>query len=158
MKTNITRLAASMIVAAGLLSGVVYASASDNDSKEKKAFAEKRDGKRQQFYKDLNLTQEQKKALEENKNKNREQMKTLFAGMKEKKALIREELQKDELNMEKINQVQNELKALQTQMIDHRLEGILEVRKILTPEQFKKFLTKMEDQKGRDKHKKLSAN
>jgi len=28
-------------------------------------------------------------------------------------------------------------------MLDHKLEGILEVRKILTPEQFRKFMTKM---------------
>lgn len=147
-----------MIVTAALLSGVGYAFPPEDGSALSKVSAEKKDAKRQKFYKELNLTDEQKKLLKENKNKNREQMKILFEGIKEKKALIREEVQKDELNMEKINQLQNELKALQTQMIDHRLEGILEVRKILTPEQFKKFLTKMEDRKGRDKHKKLFAN
>jgi len=153
MMTKIKRLTVSMMVVGALLSGALYASPSDNDAKPTKAFAEKRDAKHQQFYKELNLTEEQKKLLEDNKNKHREQMKALFSGMREKTALMRQELQKDELNMEKLNQIQNELKALQTQMLDHRLQGILEVRKILTPQQFKKFLTKTEDHKGHAQHK-----
>jgi Spy/CpxP family protein refolding chaperone len=37
-------------------------------------------------------------------------------------------------------------------MIDHRLEGILQVRKILTPEQFKKFIANMDGAPGHFKH------
>ena len=48
------------------------------------------------------------------------------------------------LNIGKITQINNELKILSAQMLDRKLEGILEVRKILTPEQFKKFMTKTE--------------
>lgn len=102
---------------------------------------------------DLNLTDTQKKALEENKKARREAMKTLFNDMKEKRAAMREELQRDELNIGKITQINNELKILSAQMLDHRLEGILEVRKILTPEQFRKFMAKTEGRQERFKEK-----
>ena len=155
MMIKTRRTIISMLAAVALLSSVAYASP-DKDSGEKKG------AKHEHFYKELNLTDDQKKALEENKNKNREQMKALFEGMREKRTLIRQELQKDQLDMEKINQTQNELKALQSQMLDNRLTGILEVRKILTPEQFKKFSTKMgdrwedrkEERKEHSQHKK----
>ena len=66
---------------------------------------------------------------------------------------MRQELQNPTLNMDKINQIQSELKASQAQMLDARLQGILEIRKILTPEQFTKFSAKMEEHKGRGDHK-----
>jgi len=39
--------------------------------------------------------------------------------------------------MEKINKIHSELKGLYSQKADHRLKGILEVRKMLTPEQLR---------------------
>lgn len=107
----------------------------------------------QQSSNGLNLTNEQKKLLEENRNKQRGQKKLLFEQMGEKTALIRQELQKDELNMDKIHQINTELKNLQAQILDERLEGILEVRKILTPEQFKKFIAKTQARPGHFKNK-----
>ena len=56
--------------------------------------------------------------------------------IKEKREEIRNELQRDELNIGKIAQINNELKILSAQMLDRKLEGILEVRKILTPAMF----------------------
>ncbi|MDR4497721.1 MAG: hypothetical protein MRK02_07375 [Candidatus Scalindua sp.] len=41
--------------------------------------------------------------------------------------------------MEKINKIHSELKGLYSQKADHRLKGIIEVRKMLTSEQFKRF-------------------
>ncbi len=128
-----------------LCSPAIYAYPNDTGHARGKEFKEKVEAKRQELYKDLNLTDQQKRALEENKNKRREQTKALFNEMKEKRQLLSQELQKDELNMEKINQANNELKNLQAQMLDNRLASILEVRKILTPEQFKKFIGKMEE-------------
>ena len=75
-------------------------------------------------------------------------METLFKEIKEKRAAISQELQKDELNMGKITQLNNEIKISEAQALDHKLEGMLEVRKILTPEQFKKFMAKMGEWRG----------
>jgi Spy/CpxP family protein refolding chaperone len=106
---------------------------------------------RDQIYKDLNLTAEQKKLLDENKNQNRQEMKALFQSIKDKRALLQQELQKDQLDMGKINQIQGEMKEFQGKMLDRRLTGILEVRKILTPEQFKKFLSHTDEHQGHSK-------
>ena len=99
------------------------------------------------------MTEAQKKLLDENKNKHREEMKALFNQRKEKETAIRNELQKEGLNTGKITQLNDDLKVLDAQMLDHRLEGILEVRKILTPEQFKKFMTKMAQRQERFREK-----
>ncbi len=134
-----------IIVMLALSSPVVYAVHNDAACQQEKSVKGKMEAGRQELYKDLNLTDEQKKLLEANKAKHREEMKALAGQMKEKKAEVRQELQKDQLDMAKITQLNNELKALQAQMLDHRLESTLEVRKILTPEQFKKFISKIED-------------
>jgi Spy/CpxP family protein refolding chaperone len=73
--------------------------------------------------------------------------------MRQKMASLRQELEKSELNMQVIYQTNNELKQLQTQMLDNRLERILEVRKILTPGQFKKFEDKMNERMERSKNR-----
>lgn len=64
--------------------------------------------------------------------------------MRNKRELLREELAKPELDMNKITQIHNDLKAILLKMEDHHLEVILEVRRILTPEQLNKFHQKME--------------
>lgn len=149
MITKLKMLMCAVFAAAVLCSGVVYAQGPESGSAPSKEMMEKMNARRDQLYKELNLTDEQKKALEENKNRHREESKALFEQMRAKRDLMREELQKDKLDMGKINQLQNELKQSQSQMSDQRLQGILEVRKILTPDQFKKFMANMEDQKGR---------
>ena len=127
----------------GLLLVLMYARQSYADSQAEKPFTKKWEARRNELYKDLNLSQEQKKMLEENKNKHKEEMKALFNAMKEMRTSMRQELQKEKLDMAKIGEINNEMKRLEAQMSDQRLAGILEVRKILSPEQFKKFMEKM---------------
>ncbi|MDD5669617.1 MAG: periplasmic heavy metal sensor [Candidatus Omnitrophica bacterium] len=128
----------------GLVVPAVCAASSGPALRQDKAFVEKKDAKMQQFFQELNLTEEQKKLLNDNKNKHREQMKIIFQQKKDKMALIRQEVQKNELDMEKIIQINNELKELESKMLDLMLQGILDVRKILTAEQFKKFMEQAE--------------
>lgn len=96
---------------------------------------------RQKIWDQLNLTDVQKKQLEDNKSKNKEQMKATFEKMKSYRESLNAELMKPQLDMNKINAIQAEVKALEAQMTDNRLNSILEVRKILSSEQFEKFLS-----------------
>lgn len=132
-------------ILAGLPASIVYAASPVQAAQQKEEFTKKTDARRQEIYNDLGLTGEQRKLLEENKNKHREQTKALFTQMREKTAFLRQELEKKELNMQTVYQTNNELKRLQAQMLDNRLERILEVRKILSPAQFKKFEDKMNE-------------
>ena len=131
---------AMLIIPSSLISAASY----DKSSRKENSPASNMETKRQELYKDLNLSEEQKNLLEENRKSHREEMKSILNQMKEKREAIRNELQKDELNIGRISQINNELKILSAQMLDGKLEGILKVRKILTPEQFKKFMTKID--------------
>lgn len=142
------------IIAASVLAPCVrHARAQETDLQQGEAFVktlmQKRDARMRQLYQDLNLADEQKKLLEENKNKSREQMVSLRRQMREKMTMIRQELQKNDMDMAVITRINNELKVLQSDILDRRLESILGVRKILTPEQFKKFTQNMEEGRNR---------
>lgn len=100
----------------------------------------KMDEKHQKMWDQLNLTPEQKKQLEDNKAKNREGMKATFEKMESYRESLKAELMKPELDMNKINDIQSQIKLLESQMTDSRLNSILEVRKIMTREQFEKFI------------------
>ena len=150
--SRIKNIIFSSAVILALSASISCAEHCNTGSQQKKSFSENPEARHEQLYKDLNVTEGQKKLLEENKSKHREQMKAMFNDIKEKRALVRQELQKDQLNMEKIRQINGELKSLQAQMLDYRLERILEVRKILTPEQFKKFISKIESRPGHFKN------
>ncbi len=141
------------VLFAGLLfSGVSYAQPGDH--KDDPKGSEKMEAKHEGFFKELNFNEDQKKALKANKEKHRQDTKAVFEDMHAKMKLMREELQKDHLDMGKVNQIQADLKATQAKMMDQRLEHILEVRKILTPEQFKQFSQKMEEHRGQRREKK----
>jgi Spy/CpxP family protein refolding chaperone len=105
------------------------------------------------IYKDLKLTAEQKKLLEENKKANRERAKACFEKMRLSKAELNQALMQKELDMSKINQIQSQIKALQTEMVDDRLNSVLEIRKVLTPEQFSQFIS-FTEKHGKREHKK----
>ena len=140
-------------VLAGLSAYIIYTSALIPIARQKEGSMKKIDAERHRIYNDLALTTEQRRFLEENKNKHRDQTKALFTQLRQKMVLLRQELEKSELNMQEIEQTNNELKQLQTQMLDNRLERILEVRKILTSEQFKKFEDRINDRLGHFKNR-----
>jgi Spy/CpxP family protein refolding chaperone len=136
---------AFVLVAAILLSApAVYADrGGDRKDGKKKEWSEKMAADWDKLCKDLNITEDQKKQLDANKEKNREEMKAVFKEMKDKKDLMRAELEKEAIDIAKVQAINNDLKALQSKMLDNKLAGILEVRKVLSAEQFKKFSSKM---------------
>ena len=149
--SNLKKVFLYVVFCSFLIAPAVYAEDDMNPPAERSdaghQWREKAGEKLQEIYGQLNLTDEQKKQLEENKAKNRDKMKAVFEQMKSYKEQINQELTKAELDMAKINGIQAQLKSLQAQMADDRLSSILEVRKILTPEQFSKFLSLMEERK-----------
>ncbi len=94
---------------------------------------------REGIFKELNLTPEQQKKLEENRKAQREDVTKLQQAIKEKHAKLREELKNPGSTRSTVEPLVNEIKSLQAQLIDHRINGIFAVKEILTPEQFVKF-------------------
>ena len=88
----------------------------------------------------LDLTDEQRKLLKENRKKQADAMKAVLEELKSNKEALDKELVNPNLDMNKITQIQTQIKSIQAQMADNRLNSILEVKKILTPDQFSKFI------------------
>jgi len=105
------------------------------------------------IYKELNLTPEQQNKLEANRKSQREKTSQLRTAMKEKNEALQQVLKDPAVTREKFEPLVNEIKSLQAQLIDQRINGILAVKDILTPEQFAKFNQLMEKRKeGRKDH------
>lgn len=97
------------------------------------------DGQKGRIFKELNLTPEQQKKLEENRKAQGEEMTNLRTAIKEKQTKLQEELKNPAVTKAIVESLVNEIKSLQAQLIDHRINGIFAVKEILTPEQFVKF-------------------
>jgi len=103
--------------------------------------------------KELNLTPEQQDKLAVNRKAQREEVAKLLAAIREKQVKLGEELKNPAVTRAAIEPLANEIKALQAQLIDCRINGIFVVKQILSPEQFAKFgqMTekRQENRKGR---------
>ncbi len=108
-----------------------------------------------EMYKQLGLTPGQDKQLKDHRDRHRSQMDTLRKEIKVKREQLGEELQKTDFDIRKVHQVHGDLKSLKARMEDNRLEGILEVRKILTPEQFNKFMKLKEERTSNKRHRRF---
>ncbi len=138
----------------------VYADDAQNSSDDRLSSPDKRrewmDKKIQEIYGQLNLNEDQKKQLDVNKAQHRDKMKGVFDRMRSARNQLNQELMKSDLDMTKVNEIQTQIKSLQAEMSDDRLSSILEVKKILTPEQFGQFISligkhRAEDQSMKDK-------
>lgn len=117
------------------------------EKSDRKAFGEKMEFRIQAIYDQLALSEDQKKLLEENKSKHKAVKEQLRATMTANMDSFGEELKKEDYDLKEITRLHEESKNLRNQMADDRLQGILEVRKILTQEQFIKFTQLMQEQK-----------
>ncbi len=100
----------------------------------------------------LNLSADQEKQWKDSRQKQKEAMKSVFEQMKANREAFDAEIVKATPDMNKINDIQAQLKTIQGQMVDNHLNSILEVKKILTPEQFAGYMA-LEKEEDMMKHK-----
>ena len=97
------------------------------------------DGGKGRVMKELNLTAEQEKKFEENRKARHEETMKLREAIKDKHAQLQEALKNPAVTRESVEPLAVQIKALQAQMVDQRLNAIFSAKAILTPEQFAKF-------------------
>jgi len=135
---------------------VVFVAVSAAYAKPQGEYQHRGDKQKENIFKELNLTPEQQKKLEENRKAQRQETEKLFSALKEKQAKLQEALKNPTVTRDKVEPLVNEMKSLQAQLVDHRIDGIFAVREILTPEEFAKFQQIMEKRgegrKGRFKN------
>ena len=99
-----------------------------------------RDEMRTKIKSELGLSKEQEKKLETHRIDQRAEMEKLMLTVREKRDELKTALENPQMNKHDVERINDELKDAQNEMADKRLEGILYVREVLTPDQFKKFL------------------
>ena len=100
-------------------------------------------GEKGEFYKELNLTPEQRDQVKAQKEATKAQKQELREAMKAKRAELKAELAKKDLDRARVNVITTEMKAITAKLVDMRVESIIALKKILTPEQFQKMQDKM---------------
>lgn len=110
--------------------------------------------KKKAVMRELKLAPEQDKLLKDAKAASRAQMAELGKALKAKRQELKSALAKPVVTRQQVEPIAQEIKALQSQMVDRRIDSILKVKEILTPEQFQKLQSKHEGwrKNGRMKH------
>ncbi|OGX35456.1 MAG: hypothetical protein A3C36_01715 [Omnitrophica WOR_2 bacterium RIFCSPHIGHO2_02_FULL_52_10] len=150
------------ILVVGLVAGVLWTAAGyvqaqeapENPPFNKEEMKEKWKAKKEALHKKLGITPEQAEKLDAQKAKHREGLKTLWEEIKAKREALAAELQKKEVNLDAVSKLHNELKALNAQKEDQRLEGILAAREVLTPEQFSQMMEFGKEHRGKGRQSK----
>ncbi|MBF0494065.1 MAG: Spy/CpxP family protein refolding chaperone [Candidatus Omnitrophica bacterium] len=108
-----------------------------------------KDKKMDKIMDEIGVTDEQKKQLKEMRETQKETGKEIFKSIREKRDAIREELNKPETDENKINALIEEETALSKAKAQHMVQGVLAMKKILTPEQFQLLDKKFQEMKGK---------
>jgi Spy/CpxP family protein refolding chaperone len=97
--------------------------------------------------KELNLTPKQQQAITQQRTQEKAQSQELRQKIKAVRDQITQELNKQTTDTARVNSLVAQLKELTGQRIDHQIKGIIALKKILTPEQFKMLNEKTEQGK-----------
>jgi len=142
MKTKIKKVLVVFVASVFLVNLCLYAEAY-HPKKGDKGYYEK-GGKFEKFCEELGLTKEQEAQLktqrEEFKNKNN----ALRKKMRVKRRKLRDELEKPDVDRARVDTIIEELNDLNREKIKNRVNKILSMKNVLTPEQFKNLQDKME--------------
>jgi len=102
---------------------------------------------------ELGLTQEQKDQLKEMKIGNREAAKQLREKIKTKRGEMKAELTKPQSDRNKLDSIIEEIGELKKETMRSRIDSVLRMKMVLTPEQYKLL-----NEKTQKKHKEWKKN
>tara|TARA_Y100000031_G_C8024650_1_gene294258 strand:+ start:93 stop:575 length:483 start_codon:yes stop_codon:yes gene_type:complete len=102
----------------------------------------KKGEKMQKFIDELGLSEEQQAQMKEQRQGHKDEIKEFYEEVRGLRDALKAELEKPDSNEATINSLATRLKALEGKKIDFRIQKVLELKSILTPEQFKKFKEK----------------
>ena len=147
----------SIIVLAAVTIGALCAASAYADSEHNKVDAKNHHrmesaGKEDPF-KGLDLTPEQRDKIKTEREANMARMKESYEKMKAKKLELKSELEKPVVDKAKVSSIASELKNISAEKVDQRINSILSLKEILTPEQFKQMNAKMEEKHKEHKGK-----
>ena len=137
-----------MMILAAIALGLVFSGAAYAKMFEEEGQPNK--GNRDQVIKQLNLTPQQEAQIKQLQMLNRQKAKELFRRLKEKRRELADELDKARSNPIKIRALIVALKEIQGRLIEQRVEDVLKMKEILTPEQYQKFSETLKSMRKRN--------
>ena len=127
----------AVILAAAVLglvcTGVSFAQ--QHDEEQSKPYK----GKAEKVLSQLNLSPQQEAQIKELHKGNRQRAKELRQALREKRKALEEELNKPNSDLAKIKALTAELKDMEGRVTEERVNGVLKMKEILTPEQYLAF-------------------
>lgn len=132
-----------------LLTVTAYANPQEFQQDDKKRCAPKVRGAN--FIEVLCLTGEQQAQLKKHREGHRTQMKELGQSLRKRRQELMKELEKSDSNKSALDTIVSDIVSIQKQLVERRVEKILQVKTVLTPEQFEKFNKVMQSKHGRGK-------
>jgi Spy/CpxP family protein refolding chaperone len=139
MKIVMIGFIAGSFLATGAYANDKGASGTDREKKHEEMF--------DKMTKELDLTADQQAKLKANKEAQHAEKEALHEAMKANRAKFKEAIAKPGATKADIEPIAAEMKSLQAQMVDQRVDSILAVKAILTPDQFTKMQKKFEEKK-----------
>jgi Spy/CpxP family protein refolding chaperone len=97
----------------------------------------------------LGLSNEQVAQLKTHKQVKMGTRNKLYSELSKQKQELKDELEKPASDNARIKQIADSIKQIQSEMVDERINGILEIKAILTPEQYTEFKSKIGKHKKR---------
>lgn len=150
MKTMLrVALIVAVAMAVAFSSTAVYAVGADNSQPMKAKMGERF----KKMTEELNLAPEQKATLDKSHEEFATKVKELREKMRAARVSLKEELDKATTDMARVASLVAELKDLAGQQIQHRVDSVIAMKKVLTPEQFTKMKSSMEKHKKEFKEK-----
>jgi len=107
-----------------------------------------REGREDDILKELNLTTEQQTKLSAYQKQSQAEKKEVFSGLKNAMTGLMQELEKPDSNPKEIERLSKEVKKYQGKLHDLHVSSITNIKKVLTPEQYKNF-----HEKAKERHK-----
>ncbi|MBF0511299.1 MAG: Spy/CpxP family protein refolding chaperone [Candidatus Omnitrophica bacterium] len=152
-----TKIAGITVALMALSIPLVHADFGDDDMKSAPSGkGECHHGMTQMLGDVLGLSEDQVKQIKDIDQKKQEAKKAVFEQLKSNRQAFESEIVKALPDMNKINTLQTELKAIKSQMIDNELNSTLAIKKIMTPEQFAGFMA-LEKAKKMMMHKRFEG-
>jgi periplasmic protein CpxP/Spy len=151
-----TGLVAVMVAVVMLVAGLAYAETEQAGKQPAQGERGKQwQEQKEKIAKELNLTAEQQQKLEANRKTQRETMGRLHRELKEKQDKLQELLKSADVTKASVDPLVADIKSIQDQLVDTRVNAIFAVKAILTPEQFTKLQQKAKQrQENRQENRK----
>lgn len=147
MKRFKVHMTAVFSLCAALIASPVFAQMSWDGLGERLRMKEQ---KMEKVFSELHLSDEQRRLLELNKQRHKEQSAALRKELKGQMKLMDEEFLKEPLDLKRIADLHASTKELRGRMMDEKFQSIVEVRKILTHQQFAQFTALIKEYKDKD--------